>query len=71
VEIKPHPNRKRYVEVLRRMTPEQRLMKALELSETSRELTRAGLRERFPDATEEDIQRLFLERLERCRSRTS
>jgi hypothetical protein len=71
VEIKPHPNRKRYVEVLRRMTPEQRLMKALELSEMSRELTRAGLRERFPDATEEDIQRLFLERLERCRSRTS
>ena len=71
MEIKPHPNRKRYIEVLRRMTPEQRLMKALELSEMSRELTRAGLRERFPDASEEEIQRLFLERLERCRSRTS
>lgn len=71
MEIKPHPNRKRYIEVLRCMTPEQRLMKALELSEMSRELTRAGLRERFPDASEEEIQRLFLERLERCRSRTS
>jgi hypothetical protein len=52
------------------MTPEQRLLKALELSEISRALTRAGLRERFPDATEDEIQRLFLERLERCRSPT-
>ena len=71
MDIKPQPNRKRYVEVLRRMTPEQRLEKALELSELSRALTRAGLCERFPDASEEEIQRLYLERLERCRSRTS
>lgn len=71
MDPKPHPNRTRYIETLRRMTPEQRLMKALELSEMSRELTRAGLRERFPNASEDEIQRLFLERLERCRSRNS
>lgn len=71
MDIKPHPNRKRYIETLRRMTPEQRLLKAFELSEMSRDLTRAGLRERFPDASDAEINRLYLERLERCRSRTS
>ena len=69
-DIKPRPNRARYIDTLRRMTPEQRLAKALELSELSRDLTRAGLRERHPETTETELQELYLERLERCRRRT-
>ena len=38
-----------YIETLRRMTPEQRLLKAFELSEMARAVFRDGLRNRFPD----------------------
>jgi hypothetical protein len=68
-DIKPRPNRERYIETLRAMTPEQRLMKALELSEMSRSLMRHGLRERHPEASEGELHALYLERLEQCRRR--
>jgi hypothetical protein len=71
MDPKPHPNRELYLETLRRMTPEQRLLKAFELTEQSRELLRAGIRSRFPDAAPQDQQRIYLEQLDRCRSRRS
>lgn len=33
MDPKPRPNHRRYIEILRRMTPEQRLAKAFELSD--------------------------------------
>ena len=69
MDPKPHPNHKLYIQILRRMTPEQRLMKAFELSEMSKSLFRQGLRERFPDLSEEDFHQLFLKRLELCHNR--
>ncbi|MCX6365028.1 MAG: hypothetical protein NTW58_12855 [Actinobacteria bacterium] len=42
-----------------------------ELTELSRELFRAGLRHRFPAAGEAELQRIYLERLERCHNRPS
>jgi hypothetical protein len=48
------------------MTPEQRLLRASELSEMTKALLRQGLRERFPDVSEEELHRLFLDRLEEC-----
>jgi len=68
--MKPQPNRRQYVEALRRMTPEQRLAKAFELSEMTQSLLRTGLRERFPEASSDELERLYLKRLERCRSQT-
>lgn len=53
------------------MTPEQRLLKSFELTDLTHELLRAGIRERFPDAGPDDVQRIYLERLARCRSRVS
>ena len=53
------------------MTPEQRLLKAFELTELSRELLRAGVRQRFPGASETEQQRIYLERLEKCHNRPS
>ncbi len=68
---KPTLNRQRYLEVLSRMTPEQRLQKAFELTEFSRRLFEHGLRKRFPDVTEEEFQKLKLERFKRWHSRNS
>ena len=45
---KPHPNQAICLEALRRMTPAQRLLKALELTEMSRELPRAGILQQSP-----------------------
>ena len=51
------------------MTPEQRLAKALELSELTRDLFKHGLRKRFPELTEEELRKLYLERLDLCHNR--
>jgi hypothetical protein len=69
MDPKPRPNHQKYLEVLRRMTPEQRLLKAFELSRMSRELFLAGLRKRFPDLTEEELRQVYLERITRCHNR--
>ncbi len=66
---KPRPNHQKYLEVLRRMTPEQRLLKALELSRMSRELFLAGLRKRFPALTDEELRQVYLERITKCHNR--
>ena len=69
VNIKPRPNHGTYLRVLRGMTPEQRLLKALELSDFTRALFRQGLRERFPRLNEAQFQELYLKRLEKCHNR--
>jgi hypothetical protein len=51
------------------MTPEQRLNKAFELSEFSKALFLAGLRQRYPELKEEELHKLMLERLEKCHNR--
>ena len=66
---KPRPNHRAYLEVLLRMTPEQRIDKAFELSEMTRQLFRQGLRERFPDLPEDQFHALYLERLALCHNR--
>jgi len=69
MNIKKHPNHKLYIEALRRMSPEQRLLKAFELSQFSRDLFLHGLRKRFPDLSEAEIKKIYLERLNKCHNR--
>ncbi len=69
MDIKERPNHKQYIEILRRMTPEQRLMKAFELSKFSKKLFIHGLRKRFPDLNEKEFHKLYMERLEKCYNR--
>jgi hypothetical protein len=52
------------------MSPEDRLRKAFELSEFSRELFVRGLRRRFPDLPPEEFARVVRARLEKCHNRT-
>ena len=69
MDPKPRPNHRIYLEVLRSMTPEQRLNKAFELSEFSKKLFKQGLRKLHPDMPEEEFHQLYLRRLELCHNR--
>ena len=66
---KPRPNHQRYLEVLRSMTGEQRLLKALEMSAFTKAIFIDGLRKRFPDLSEAEFHALFLERLALCQNK--
>ena len=69
MDPKPRPNRERYLRVLQSMTPEERLLKAFELSARARALFIEGLRQRFPDLPPEEFHKLLLDRLEKCHNR--
>ena len=67
--VKKCPNHKLYLAILRKMTPEQRLLKAFELSEFSKQFFLHGLRKRFPEKSEAEITKTYLERLNKCHNR--
>ena len=69
MDPKPRPNHKLYLQVLRKMTPEQKLAKVFELSAFAKSLFVHGLRKRFPNATEEEFHKILLARLEKCHNR--
>ncbi|MBM4045180.1 MAG: hypothetical protein FJ279_08705 [Planctomycetes bacterium] len=69
MDIKPRPNHRLYIQALRRMTPEQRLLKTFDLTEFARQLFLHGLRKRFPNLTEDEIRKTYLERLAKCHNR--
>jgi len=68
---KSRPNHERYIAILRSMTPEQRLLKSFELTAFSRDLLKAGLRQRHPELNEESLQHLFVEQLKACHNKNS
>lgn len=67
--VKARPNHGRYLEILRRMTPEQRLRKAFELSQMGRELFRRGLKQRHPELSADDLEALLRKRMSLCHNR--
>lgn len=69
MEIKQRPNHTMYLQTLRRMTPEQRLAKAFQLSTMSRQLFLQGLKSRFPLKTEAELKKIYLERIAKCYNR--
>jgi len=69
MNIKERPNHKLYIQALRRMSPEARLLKSFELSQFTRELFIHGLRKRFPHLTEDELKKIYLERLDKCHNR--
>lgn len=69
MNVKGHANHKIYVRVLRRMSPEKRLLKAFELSEFANQLFIHGLHRRFPNLPAGEFKKILLERLERCHNR--
>jgi hypothetical protein len=67
--IKMRMNHRVYLETLRRMIPRERLDKAFEITEFSRQLFIHGLRRRFPDISEDALMEIYLERLDKCHNR--
>lgn len=63
LDHKPTPNRELYLEVLRRMSPVDRLRKACELSDETRRLFKIGLAHRFPELSEAELHELYLEKM--------
>ena len=66
MNIKKRPNHKIYIQVRRQMSPEQRLLKAFELSEFAKQLFIHGLHKRYPNLTDEEFKKILMERLDKC-----
>jgi hypothetical protein len=66
---KKDPSHKVWIEVLRKMTPEQKLLKVFEMGEFHKKLFEYGLRRRFPHLSEEEFQKLLRKRLDLCHNR--
>lgn len=69
MDAKARPNNGRYIKVLRSMAAAERLGKAFELTDLSQKLFRLGLKKRFPNRSEGELQRLYLQRLAECHNR--
>jgi hypothetical protein len=69
MSIKTRSNHKTYLKTLRHMSPEDRLLKAFELSEFSKQLFIHGLHKRFPNLEQQEFKKFLFERLEKCHNR--
>lgn len=69
MNIKERTNHNIYIQVLRQMSPEKRLVRAFELSEFTRQLFVRGLHKRFPNLSDEEFKKILLERLNKCHNR--
>jgi hypothetical protein len=69
MNLKSAPNHKVYLEVLKKMSPAERLEKAFQLSKMTKQLFLEGLRKRFPEKNEMEIRSIYLKRIEKCYNR--
>jgi len=69
MDIKDRPNHGIYIQVLRQMSPEKRLLKSFELSGFANQLFIHGLHKRFPNFSDEEFKKKLLERLDKCHNR--
>jgi len=55
-----------YIKIIRRLTPEEKLKKCFELNELTKQLFLTGLKNRFPNLSQEEIKKLYLKRINKC-----
>jgi Trp operon repressor len=60
---------KKYIEILRNMTSQQKIDKVFELNLMADELFKYGLRKRFPSLSKEEFDKLYKSRIEKCYNR--
>jgi hypothetical protein len=63
---KPRANHQRTLQILRAMTPQQKLAQVFKLNERTLNLMRIGLRQRHPDLDEAAFEKLYLQMRMRC-----
>lgn len=66
---KTRPNHQRTLQILRWMTPQQKLAQVFKLNERTLKLFRIGLRGRFPDLDDAAFEKVYLQMRERCHNR--
>jgi len=57
---------KEYIKIIRKLTPEKKLKKCFALNEFTKALFLIGLRNRFPNLSEEEIKKIYLKRITKC-----
>jgi hypothetical protein len=65
------PNRKKYIEILQKMTGEERVRIAFELFEFAKDIMIEGMKAQNPKITPEEIQKEVVRRMMRCHKRNS
>jgi hypothetical protein len=60
---------KKYIEILRSMIPEQKPLCVFDLTDFIDRLFRFGLWQRSPELPEEEFEKLYRERLDKCHKR--
>ena len=66
MDPKKQPNHALYLQILRRMTPEQKIEKASQMAILGRELMAAGIRRTQPDIPETELSAIVRRKLDAC-----
>ena len=57
------PDHREYIKMMRKLSPEDRLRKSFELTELTKRLFMAGLKNRFPGLSDEEIKKIYLKQI--------
>ena len=68
--MKAHPNKQRYLAILRSMSPQEKLEKSFELTELANAAFKAGLKNRYPQLSEYELEQLYLEKRKECHNQS-
>jgi hypothetical protein len=68
--IKTYPNKDRYHEILKAMSSREKLEKSFELTEMANEVFWAGLKSRYPQLSEVELRRLYVQKLKECHNQS-
>ncbi len=66
MDPKKQPNHALYLQIFRRLTPEQKIEKASQMAQLGRELMASGIRNTHPDMSELEVQAIVRRKLEAC-----
>ena len=70
ISMKTYPNKQQYHAILRRMSPQDKLLKSFELTELANAAFKTGLRNRYPELSEVELERLYREKRSACHNQS-
>jgi hypothetical protein len=64
--MKTYPNKQKYHEILKGMSPQEKIEKVFELSDLANAAFFAGLRNRYPQLSDDELKSLYLKKRRAC-----